>query len=384
MGCSRRGYVLIAVLWALLLCGVLAASFASTARRAAHQAADARARGEARLLARAGCIQGAKDVALALGNRSFAAADLAPGAGASVTSASGGGYQIEGLPEFPPEVAGAGGFMGIIAQRMQELGEARRAREAERGEEPAPRLRETRSERPADTVEVEAPPAPLIAAGVGEFALGERTVRVWQESENGKINLNLAPRWMVASLLGTLGLEPARVEETLLSMEAHRLSVETPEERRERMRLRAADAREAQLAGAPFRRMGELLRVKGFPREIYDELTRAATVTGGGVIDPNYAPRAVWLALGVVDERTLAAISDEQRMRRRITGDRLERLIGASRHRAVGHYFASVDQPVFTVRSRVEIDGVVSRWSIRLTMDESTTPRVLESREGWM
>lgn len=384
MGNPRRGYVLIAVLWALMLCGVLAASFAATARRGADQSADQRARAESRMLARAGCIQGAKDVALALGNRSYAAVDGASGPGAP-TSASARGYQIEGLPEFPPEVAGAGGFMGIIAQRMQQLAEARQAREGQNEQEaPSDARGRTNEGQTASTVEDEPAPAPLIAIGVGEFQLSGSAVRVWQESEAGKINLNLAPKWMVASLLATLGVEPSRVPAVIEAMEAHRLLRETEDARRERRRYEPSDPREAPLAGAPFQRLGELLDIPGFPREIYDELTRAATVFGSGGIDPNYAPAAVWITLGVQDQRTIAAIADEQRLLRRITPSRLERLIGSGLHRVIEGYVAQVEQPMFTVRARVEVDGVTSRWTMRMTMDASMTPRLVESREGWM
>lgn len=382
MGRAHRGYVLIAVLAALTLCLSLAAAFAAGARR---DVAGARAeidRAQAQYVARGAAIQAAKDLSVGV-NR-----PIGPVAGASTVideSTGRASVQIEGLPAFPAEMAGASGLLGAIADRMAQIRAARDARDRERRADspPAPETPEQRALREArESAEREERPAPLVVTGEGRMNIGEAGVDVVIESETGKLNVNVAPRLTLLSLLEEIGLETDDANALLDAIEDHRL-VSGGAPAMERYAGSVSNLR-SRLRGRNLEHIEELASVPGLSVEVYEAIVPHLTVIGDGVVDPNYATPEVLFAIGVRNERTIERLLAMRLEGRPISRVMLQDLLGPALSGDVEESFAYTLQPVYTVRARAVVGSSVGRCMIRVSRDEQGRPKILECREGWL
>jgi len=380
---ARRGYVLIAVLAALALCTALLGAFAATSRRAITLArADVEAV-QAQYAARGAAIQAAKDLSVGLGRGriglSMRTEDGLGGAGAGSVSTT-----IEGLPAFPPEMANAPGFLGILSRRMEEV--RANAASPNNNTEPSAGERDPDSSVRADsTVTAEnpaLPPMPVVVTGLGLMEFNGARVMISLESENGKINLNTAPRRMLHDLLLAIGYEDDDATRALDAIEDYRFS-----QLAATSVARYANARrepDQPLGGRPFERIEEMLQVPAITPEFYEAVVPHMTVLGEGSIDPNYASEAALIAVGVRSPSLLKRIAEAKARREPLTANSMRELVGPAVYSVVSEQLAYFLTPLFTVRTRAEKGESVGRFMMRITIGESGVPTMLESREGWM
>ncbi len=379
---ARRGYVLIAVMAGLALCVALAGAFAATSRRSLMLArADVEAV-QARYAARGAAIQAAKDLSVGLGLGRIALDMRSGDQGAPPPSAA--STTIEGLPAFPPEMAGAAGFLGILNRRMEQI----RANEANGGRPPTGG---GTSEEPTDDAlvvdEVTGPEpgfvaAPVVVTGLGRMEFAGAVVDVVLESENGKINLNMATRRTLRDLFVLVGHDPDVAEMMLDAIELHRLSL-LPSGSVERVAAARRDPERA-LRGGAIRRLEDLLNVPGMTVAMYESLASHLTIVGDGLVDPNYASFEVFQALGIRSNSLLMRLVEARREQEPITATRMREIVGPSVYAEVADRFAYTLPPLFTVRTRAVKGESIGRFMMRVTLDENGVPVLLESREGWM
>lgn len=380
---ARRGYVLIAVLAALALCTALLGAFAATSRRAITLArADVEAV-QAQYAARGAAIQAAKDLSVGLGRGRIGLSMRAdeglggPGAGSVSTT-------IEGLPSFPPEMANAPGFLGILSRRMEEVRASAAA--PNNNTEPDAGERDPNSSVRSDTTATAQNPAlaptPVVVTGLGKMEFSGAQVMISLESENGKLNLNTAPRRMLRDLLLAIGYEDEDATRALDAIEDYRFS-----QLAATSVARYANARrepDQPLGGRPFERIEEMLQVPAITPEFYEAIVPHMTVLGEGSIDPNYASEAALIAVGVRSPSLLKRIAEAKARREPLTANSMRELVGPAVYAVVSEHFAYSLTPLFTVRTRAEKGESVGRFMMRITIGESGVPTMLESREGWM
>lgn len=378
MGPARRGYVLIAVLASLVLAGSLAGAYALAARKGAQGVRAEIDRARAQAIARGGAIQAAKMLAAAMHGS---------GRVGSLGGATRVSPQIPGLPAFPPEMANAGGFLGQIARRMQELEQAQALAQG--------RTLDQRtgggvgSGEPGEPTggaqgpgENQPPPPPALVLDPMRIPIGGVTVEIAFECETGKLDINEAPREALHGLLVAIGESEDAAEALLDSIEAHRISL-TDAGSADR-RFETLGFRQRPLKGEKLARLEMLLDVPGFPVALYERLVPHLTTLGRRAVDPNYASREVWKALGVRDDRALDRLEDARRREPRLTRDVLMGVFGAAVFGSLEDMVSDSAPAVFTVRATAPVSGATGRHLIRLGLDEAGAPRALESREGWL
>jgi len=154
---ARRGYILIAVMLALTICVTLSGAFALSSHRGIVQARVGVESAQAQYLARGACIHAVRDLSVALHRRGMVARGAVEGATTgdlSLVAPSQASTRIQGLPEFPAEMAGAGGLLGAIAEAMGRVRERQSAAgvnpdaDSPAGPSPRPRKRRRRAARP--------------------------------------------------------------------------------------------------------------------------------------------------------------------------------------------------------------------------------------------
>jgi hypothetical protein len=376
MGRPRRGYVLIAVLGALAAATAAAGAYAVAARRGVTQASAEIARARAQYAARGAAIQAAKNVAVGLG----AVAGLAgPGRGVSGAAAA---TQIPGLPQFPAEMSGAGGLLGKIAQKMQEmerLTAERRGRDLDTRPEarPDPASRGGLGRPPAE-------PLPILRTGSLAMSVGGSQSRIVVECETGKLNINTATRRTLERLMGDLAGDAGVGSALVNSIEAYKISL-AREGSVDRL-IEPGMGIDRPLLGARLDRLEALLNAPGVTPELYERMVPHLTAVGSEhTVDPNYATPEVWMALGVRDASAVNRLGEAQRRLVRLDRATLRELLGAIVFDSVEGYLSMGLTPVFTVRAVAEVDGAVGRHMIRVSVEtETRRVRALESREGWL
>lgn len=377
MGHPRRGYVLIGVLAALTLAGSLAGAYALAARRGVQGVRVEIDRARAQALARGGAVQAAKIVALSMGE-GFGAG-LLGGAGHARAST-----QIPGLPAFPPEMANAGGFLGEIARKVQEL-EKRQAEKAgrtldERGGEGAVDI--TKGAGSGDGSRPPPPPPPALLLDALRIPLDGTDVEIALECETGKLDINDAPREALLGLLVALGETEPQANATLDAIERYKVSL--TDANSVARRVESLGFRERPLLGERLPRIEMLLSVPGMQPALYERLVPHLTTIGRRPVDPNYASREVWKALGVRDDRAIDRLEQARRQEPRLTRETLIGVFGASVFGAMEDMLSDDAPPVFTVRATARTGGATGRHLIRIGLDDLKKPVVLESREGWL
>ena len=371
MGHPRRGYVLIGVLAALSICTAVVGSYALASRRAAAQTRAEIDRARAEFAARGAAVQAMKELSVRLGAapRGDLTGVLLPGGG-------GKGVVVQGLPEFPAELAGAGGLLGEIARKMEEI--RRRQADADRAK-PDPAKAEAERLRAA----TEPPPMPLGPVGNAAVVFDGMSIPVVFECETGKLNINQTARSRLEGLLSVLKVPDDRAAQLLNALEDYRIDRLPPDaaaKRFTRQRLR-----DRSLTGRPLIRLEELLEVPGFTADLYERLLPHVTVYGGSVVDPNYATREVFMALGVREDGPLRSLADAQRRSERIEKKRLRDIVGDAAFSLMEDAIAYRLRPVFTVRANASINKAIGRYMLRMDFNvESGLPQVVESREGWL
>lgn len=377
---ARRGYVLIAVLAGLALCVALAGGYAATSRRSVMFArADVEAR-QAQYAARGAAIQAAKDLAIGLG-RGRIVLDMGSNTSGPVAASTTGSTRIDGLPEFPPEMANAAGFLGILSRRMEEIraGAQRSETGGTRAEAPP---EESRTGAGPGAAEIAAPPAPVVVTGRGRMTLGNAAIDVSLESENGKVNINLARRRELRDLLMLLGHGVDSAEATLNAIEDYKVSLMSTASV-ERSAVSRRDP-ERPLGGRSLDRVEDLLNVVGMTPAMFESLVPHVTTLSEGPIDPNYASPEALAAIGIRSGSLLARVLEARRTGEPITATRMREILGPSVYNDVADRLAYTLPPLFTVRARAEKGESVGRFMMRITIGESGVPTLLESREGWM
>lgn len=394
MGASRRGYILIAVLWALALVGAVAAAYAYATRSDLSQARAESERVQAFYAARGACIQAVKDLSTGVrrAELTFGAQQAARDPNITVDPQSG-GVQIGDLPVFPPEMAGAGGLLGAIAERMNQI------------QRPAqPRTQDSPSNDGASggaggggsgsrqgrvDESDEGAPTPVIVLGRGTMDFSGATVEVWLESETGKLNINVATRAMLERLLLEMGLGAQEARDLLDDVERYRLSL-LEENDAGRGRRSARNPLEP-LAGRQLRNIEELINAPSIDAAMQERLMGVLTVYGSGAIDPNYAPLPVLKAAGLVDQRPLEFILAMQAEREPITAEMLRQAMGTSAFSRVQGWLSFGAPGVFTARTRAVVGESTARYLIRVEPGSgrpgsagATVTRLLESREDWL
>ena len=384
MGHPRRGYVLIGVLVALALCVTVVGAYAAASRRAVTQIGADIDRARASYAARGAAVQAMKDLATRLG-----VAPTGGSRGVFVGVTSDQGVVIPGLPAFPPEVAAAGGFLGEIARKMEEIRKRQREDQQRRGEQDRAAhgrdkgLTPEQLEERARAAQQEPPPMPLAYLGAARVGFDGLSAPVIFECETGKLNINLVPRNRLELLLAALGVPDDQATNMLNALEDYRID-RAPPGSADRRYTRDRD-RFKPLKGRTLDRLEELLAVPGFTPDLYERLTPHATVLGGSVIDPNYATREVFQALGVREDAVLRALADAQRRLDRLERDRLREIVGDAAFRLMEDAVAYRLRPIFTVRATAVVNKAVGRHLLRMEFSETTgLPQLLESREGWM
>lgn len=386
MGASRRGYILIAVLWALALVGAVAAAYAYATRSDLSQARAESERVQAYYAARGACIQAVKDLSTGVrrAELTLGAERIAGNPNIAVDPQSG-GVQIGDLPAFPPEMAAAGGFLGAIAERMNQI------------QRPAqPRTPDTPSNDGASAGsgtgrvdEPDARPTPVMVLGRGTMDFSGATVEVWLESESGKLNINVATRAMLERLLAEIGLASPEARELLDDIEAYRLSL--LEQNDAGRGARSARNPLEPLAGRQLRNIEELINVPSVDAAMQERLMGVLTVYGSGAIDPNYAPLPVLKAAGLIDRRPLEFILMMQAEREPVTAELLRQTMGTSAFSRVQGWLTFGAPGVFTARTRAVVGESTARYLIRVEPGSgrpgsagATVTRLLESREDWL
>ena len=379
---ARRGYILIAVMVALTLCVTLAGAFAVSSRRALVQARVGVESAQAQYLARGACIHAVRDLSVALHRRGMIARSEVDGAmTGEAPVASRASTRIEGLPEFPAEMAGAGGLLGAIADAMGRVRERQQAASPQQQDGPSPTgpgASERERERDADG-DVAAPP---IRLGPVLVTIGNTPVEARIESETGKLNVNTARRGTLVSLLVALGEREEHARTIINAIEDYRMRRNLAPG--EVLRVVPSRLNEEPLNGSRLDRIEELLAVPGVAGPLYERLLACLTVGEGSVMDPNYMPRPVFMALGVVEPRALERLEEAQRLREPLSRERVRTIVGIAAFRALDEHLADNLLPVFTVRARADVGGSVGRHLIRVGVGDGGVPRVLESREGWL
>lgn len=394
MGATRRGYILIAVLWALALVGAVAAAYAYATRTDLAQARAESERVQAYYAARGACIQAVKDLSIGVrrAELAFGAERVARDPNIGVDPQSG-GVQIGDLPVFPPEMAGAGGFLGAIAERMNQIQRPAAPRDNPGQGEGDPGVGSAGSggsgSRRGSVDESGDSPTPVMVLGRGEMDFGGATVEVWLESESGKLNINVAPRAMLERLMVEMGVAPPEARDLVNDIEAYRLSLleESDSARGGRPGRNPMEP----LAGRQLRNIEELINVPGIDAAKQERLMGALTVYGSGAIDPNYASLPVLRAVGLVDRRPLEYILAMHAEREPITAEGLRQAMGTSAYSRVEGWLSFGAPGVFTARTRAVVGESTARYLIRVEPGSgqsgsagATVTRLLESREDWL
>lgn len=397
MGAARRGYVLIAVLWALALVGAVAAAYAYATRTNVAQARAESERLQAYYAARGACIQAVKDLSAGVrrAELTFGAERAARDPNIRVDQQSG-GVQIGDLPAFPPEMAAAGGLLGAIAEKLNQV----------QGSAPPPNRPTNGDNDPsaggsggggrsggrgardrAAEGESEDGGAPLLVLGQGTMRFANADVEVWLEAESGKLNINLSPRGALERLLVATGEDASAARAMLDDIERYRLSLLADDDP-----LRDAAPRrnpDEPLAGRDLRSIEQLINVPSIDPATLERLMTMLTVYGSGGLDPNYASPEALRAVGIVDERPLRFVLSMQEARERVTAEDLRAAMGTSAFSRVQRSLTFGAPPVFTARTRAVVGDSAARYLIRVTPGAgegagATVTRLLESREDWL
>ncbi|MGP1309779.1 MAG: hypothetical protein ACTS27_06245 [Phycisphaerales bacterium] len=376
------------MLWALALVGAVAAAYAYATRTSVAQVRAEAERAQAYYAARGACIQSVKD--LSTGVRR---AELTRGAqrtaeqeGFAIDQETG-GVQIGDLPTFPAEMAAAGGLLGAIAERMNQLqGEPRTGnRTAEPDGAGGNGRTGARGRRGGGrAVEVDAEEAPLIVLGQGTMNFGGARVEVWLEAESGKLNINYTPRRVLERLLVEMGEPPLSARALVDDIEMHRI-----EQRDGPGAERPAVNIDAPIEGRDFRSIEELGNVPTIDPALLERLMGVLTVYGSGTVDPNYAGLEVLRAIGVVDRRPLEFALVMQEERERITREAFRQAMGPGAYERVEQWLTFSAPSVFTARTRATVGESSARYLIRVAPGYSAdtganVTRLLESREDWL
>jgi hypothetical protein len=379
------------VLWALALVGAVAAAYAYATRSDLSQARAESERVQAFYAARGACIQAVKDLSTGVrrAELTFGAERVARDPNIAVDPQTG-GVQIGDLPVFPPEMAAAGGFLGAIAERMNQI------------QRPAqPRAQDSPSNDGASAGaggagsgqgrvdESDNNPTPVMVLGRGTMDFSGATVEIWLESETGKLNINVATRSMLERLLLEMGLAPPEARELLDDIEGYRLSL--LEQNDAGRGARSARNPLEPLAGRQLRNIEELINAPSVDAAMQERLMGVLTVYGSGAIDPNYAPLPVLKAAGLIDQRPLEFILAMQAEREPITPELLRQAMGTSAFSRVQGWLTFGAPGVFTARTRAVVGESTARYLIRVEPGSgrpgsagATVTRLLESREDWL
>ena len=163
--------------------------------------------------------------------------------------------------------------------------------------------------------------------GVFNFRLGDANVAVEFGSETARIDLNSAPKELLAGLFIALGAPRANADD-----QAERIiGWRTPagEDSKEAEAYRVAGLTYGP-RGAPFAHVGELWLVLGLPRQFVERAIPYLTVfSGQGGIDVLNAAPLVVAALPGMDPERLNAILSQRAVSRR-DGQAVMRLLGAA------------------------------------------------------
>jgi hypothetical protein len=350
-------------------------------------------RAQAFYAARGACIQAVKDLAAGVrrAESTLGAVRVARDPNIQVDPQSG-GLQVGDLPAFPAEMAGAGGLLGAIAERMNQI----------RGSAPpnnAPPPDDTGSSGSGrggqygsrgDVGADDQPDAPLLALGQGTMRFAGAEVEVWLESETGKLNINSAPRAMLERLFVAMGDDPAVARGLVDQIEWYRISMSAQE---------SADRTGApqrlpnqQLRGREFRYIEEIINVPGIDPARQERLMGVLTVYGSGGIDPNYASQEVLRAVGIVDQQPLNFILAMQAAGEPITVEGLRQAMSPSVFDRLREWLTFGAPPVFTARTRAVVGESSARYLIRVEPGSNAggssggggVTRLLESREDWL
>jgi len=130
------------------------------------------------------------------------------------------------------------------------------------------------------------------------MALGEGEVRIQIEDEDGKIDLNGAPRELFQGLLGALGVAPDEADALADRILDYRDEDSDPEPLGAEDQDYLAAGLAAGAADRPFATESELLNVLGMSQTLYEAMRPYVTVYSGAEgVDPMRAPRVVLEAL---------------------------------------------------------------------------------------
>lgn len=130
------------------------------------------------------------------------------------------------------------------------------------------------------------------------MTLGEGEVRIQIEDEDGKIDLNGAPRELFQGLLGALGVAPDEADALADRILDYRDEDSDPEPLGAEDQDYLAAGLAAGAADRPFATESELLNVLGMSQTLYEAMRPYVTVYSGAEgVDPMRAPRVVLEAL---------------------------------------------------------------------------------------
>ncbi len=392
MGSARRGYILIAVLWALALVGTVAAAYAYATRTNVAQVRAEQERTQAYYAARGACIQAVKDLAAGVrrAESTLGAVRVARETNASVDEQTG-GVQIGDLPVFPAEMAGAGGLLGAIANKMNQLQRPANPNAAPGTDGDSTDGGGGRGGGAYDSDgEDDEPAGPLLTLGQGTMRFAGAEVEVWLESETGKLNINHAPRVMLERLFVATGDDPSVARSMVDRIELHRISMtaENSAERSAGLRRLPNEP----LQGRAYQYIEELVDVPGLDPDRQERLMGMLTVYGSGEVDPNYASEEVLRAVGLIDKQPLDYVRAMQAAGEPITVSGLRQAMSPSVFDRLRHWFTFGASPVFTARTRAIVGESSARYLIRVAPASNTgggpggggVTRLLESREDWL
>jgi type II secretory pathway component PulK len=392
MGSARRGYILIAVLWALALVGTVAAAYAYATRTNVAQVRAEAERAQAYYAARGACIQAVKDLATGVrrAESTLGAVRIARDPNIQVDPQSG-GVKVGDLPAFPAEMAGAGGLLGAIANRMNQIQRPEAPNstpqtDGDSGRSGGAAGYGSRNDDGAD----EQSSAPLLTLGQGTMHFAGAKVEVWLESETGKLNINAAPRAMLERLFVAMGDDPSMARGLVDQIELYRLSLSAEDSAERTTALRRLP--NERLGGRQFRYIEEMINVPGIDPARQERLMGVLTVYGSSAIDPNYASREVLRAVGIVDKQPLDFVLAMQAAGEPVTVEGLRQAMSPSVFDRLRGWLTFGAPPVFTARTRAVVGESSARYLIRVEPGSNASgnsggggvTRLLESREDWL
>ncbi len=217
------------------------------------------------------------------------------------------------------------------------------------------------------------------AHGRFNFRLGRATVVAEFHSESGRIDLNGAPKPLLANLFVMLGAKPEDADQFAERI----LGWRTPAPKNGGPDAEAdaylTAGRNYKPRGGPFQEVGELWLVLGLPPAWVERVLPYVTVYGGGAqVNVLDAPQLVLAALGIAPDQVSAVLA--QRDRPGVDGKALMQLLGGVQGATV--------EPSKTMRVSVAVQfdsGVRSTAGIVILLgDDADEPyRVLSWRDDF-